>query len=121
MFRIVVVALAIIVAGLPSPPARAQFNPFTRAGFDLSQEDIAMLEAAAEKLYLDESVAVGSRESWSNPQSGNSGTVALVGTFEHQGLPCRRLQHDIKVKDVQDSFRYIFDRCKTAGGEWKLL
>ena len=119
MIRIPAAALAaVIVTGLP---AQAQFNPFTRAGFELSQADIDMLEAAAQKLYLDESVAVGSKESWSNPQSGNAGTVELVGAFEHQSLPCRRLQHDIKVKDVADPFRYIFDRCKTASGAWKVL
>jgi surface antigen len=102
-------------------PVQAQLNPFTRAGFELSPEDIEMLRDAAQRLYIDESVAVGTVETWSNPKSGNTGSVQLIGTFEHKGLPCRRLQHDIKVKDVANPFRYIFDRCKVPSGEWKLL
>lgn len=122
MLKIVAaVLMALIVAGPLGRPAQAQLNPFSRAGFELSQEDIDLLVAAAQKLYLDESVAVGAMESWSNPASGNAGTVELIGTFEHQGLPCRRLQHDIQVKGAANPFRYIFDRCKTADGAWKLL
>ena len=122
MFRFVALALAaVVLVGLYGLPARAQLNPFSRAGFDLSQEDIDLLTAAARKLYVGETASVGALESWSNEQSGNAGTVQLIGTFEHQGLPCRRLQHDITVKNVDNPFRFIFDRCKTANGEWKLL
>ena len=113
-------AAALLVATL-AVPAQAQLSPFKRSGFELSQGDLEILGAAAQKLYLDESVPVGTVETWSNPDSGNTGSVQLIGTFEHQGLPCRRLQHDIKIKDVADPFRYIFDRCKTSSGEWKLL
>lgn len=112
---------AVLFVGLAVLPAQAQLNPFTRSGFELSQEDIDLLSAAAKKLYLDESVKVGTVETWSNATSGNTGSVQLIGTFEYKGLPCRRLQHDIKIKDVANPFRYIFDRCKTANGEWKVL
>lgn len=112
---------AVLLGAVAGGPVQAQLNPFTRAGFELSQEDIDLMTAAAKKLYIDESVAVGTVETWSNPESENTGSVQLIGTFEHQGLPCRRLQHDIKIKDVADPFRYIFDRCKVASGEWKLL
>jgi surface antigen len=111
---------AVVLAALVAP-VQAQLNPFSRAGFELSQDDIELLKAAAQKLYIDESVSVGTVETWSNPKSGNTGSVQLIGTFEHKGLPCRRLQHDIKIKDVADPFRYIFDRCKVSSGEWKLL
>ncbi len=113
-------AAALVLAALGAP-VQAQLNPFTRAGFELSQEDIDLLVAAARKLYIDESVTVGTVETWSNPKSGNTGAVQLVGTFDYKGLPCRRLQHDIKIKNVTNSFRYLFDRCKTLSGEWKLL
>lgn len=112
---------AVIVAGAFAVPAVAQLNPFTRAGFELSDEDLGLLREAAQKLYIDEAATVGSVETWSNPTSGNTGSVQLIGTFDHQGMPCRRLQHDIKIKDVADPFRYIFDRCKTPDGAWKIL
>ena len=122
MIKLMAGALAAaVLVGTLAVPAQAQLSPFKRSGFDLSEEDLDMLGAAAQKLYIDESVPVGTVETWSNPASGNTGTVELIGIFEHKGLPCRRLQHDIKVKDVADPFRYIFDRCKVPSGEWKLL
>ncbi len=112
---------AAVALGMYVLPVQAQLNPFTRSGFELSQEDLELLSAAAKKLYIDESVPVGTVETWSNPKSGNTGSVQLIGTFDYKGLPCRRLQHDIRVKDVANPFRYLFDRCKTPNGEWKLL
>ena len=122
MIRFLSLALvAVLLAGAAALPAQAQLNPFTRAGFELSQEDIDMMKAAAAKLYLGETAAVGKGEHWANDKSGNSGTVQLIGLFDHQGLPCRRLQHDIKIHDVDDPFRFIVDRCKAADGTWKQL
>ncbi len=112
---------AAVLVGALAVPAQAQLNPFKRSGFELSQEDIDLLAAAGRKLYEDESVAVGTVETWSNPATGNTGSIQLIGIFEHNGLPCRRLQHDIKIKVVRDPFRYLFDRCKLPSGEWKLL
>ena len=122
MRKLIVGSLAAAVAlSAVVLPAQAQLNPFTRAGFELSQEDIDLLSAAAKKLYIDESVPVGTVETWSNPKSGNTGSVQLIGTFDYKGLPCRRLQHDIRIAKVADPFRFIFDRCKTADGAWKTL
>ena len=122
MIRFVSLALAAaILTGLAGLPAQAQLNPFTRSGFELSQEDIDMLKAAAEKLYLGETAPVGKAEHWANVATGNSGTVQLIGLFDHQGLPCRRLQHDITIKNVADPYRFIVDRCKAADGSWKQL
>lgn len=122
MVRKIAVAFvaAVTVAGL-ALPAQAQLNPFKRSGFELTPEDIQLLQTAAARLYEGETAEVGTVETWSNAASGNTGAVQLVQIFEHQGLTCRRLQHDIKVNDVENTFRYIFDRCKTAAGEWKLL
>lgn len=122
MIRLVSLALAaVLLTGVAALPAQAQLNPFTRGGFELSQDDIDMLKAAAAKLYDGETAPVGKAEYWANQNSGNSGTVQLIGLFDHQGLPCRRLQHDITIKDVADPFRFIVDRCKTADGSWKQL
>lgn len=114
-------ALAALVLTSLAPVAQAQFNPFQRSGFELTQQDIELLGAAAAKLYQGETAEVGTVETWSNETSGNTGAVQLLTIFEHKGLTCRRLQHDIQVSKVANTFRYIFDRCKTASGEWKVL
>ena len=102
-------------------PAHAQINPFRRSGFDVSESDIRLAGAAAAKLYEGERAALGDIERWTNAESGNQGTVRLVQIFTYNDLPCRRLQHDIKLASVGTPFRYIFDRCKLPSGEWKLL
>lgn len=115
-------ALTIVVAvAALAVPAHAQLNPFRRSGFDVSDADVALAGAAAAKLYQGEQAVLGDIERWSNAESGNQGTVRLVNIFTHDELPCRRLQHDIKLANVGTPFRYIFDRCRVPSGEWKLL
>ena len=118
--QLLAVALGSFVA-LASVGADAQVNPFARSGFELTPQDVELVKAAAQKLYLGETAAVGTVETWSNEKSGSGGTVELVGTFSYKGLPCRRLQHDITVAKVADPFRFIIDRCKLPSGEWKIL
>ena len=110
--------LAIIAFGMP---AHAQLNPFRRSDFEVSDTDIRLATAAAAKLYEGERAELGDFEDWSNPETGNKGSVMLVGIFTHNDLPCRRLQHDIEIVKSGTPFRYVFDRCKLPSGEWKLL
>jgi surface antigen len=114
-------AAHLLVAFVLAIPAAHAADPFRRSGFRLDGSDYALLGAAAERLYLDDGVAVGSVETWDNPETGNHGTVTLVGKHKHQDMPCRRLQHDIEVKRTRDPYRFTVDRCRTDDGEWKIL
>lgn len=105
---------------LPAPPAHA-VNPFGRPGFELTDDDLALLTETARPFLDDDSIPVGTVRDWSNPESGNGGTATLLDRFEQKGLPCRRIQHDIKIKKVADPFRFIVDRCRVADGSWKML
>lgn len=120
--RLIKSALAISVLAIAvTIPAHAQLNPFRRSDFDISDTDIDLVRAAAAKLYQGERAALGDIQHWANPENGNQGTVRLVRVFTHDELPCRRLQHDIKLASTGTPFRYIFDRCRLPSGEWKLL
>jgi surface antigen len=101
-------------------PAAAQVNPFGDS-LDLKPVDIEMLTAAAAELFADDGARLGDTRTWSNPESGNAGSVSLVKTFEHQGLPCKRVQHIVKQKDRADQVVYQFARCRTGDGTWKLM
>jgi surface antigen len=96
-------------------------DPFRRSGFRLDESDLPFLQAAAEKLYLVGDVTVGTSAEWINPETGNRGTVRLVEKHEHEGLPCRRLLHDIVLTRIRDPYRFTVDRCRTVDGEWKIL
>jgi len=113
------VLAAALLSAVITQSAIAQVNPFGRSGVELTAEDLQMLKSAGSKLYEGETAEVGTVESWSNPQSGNSGTIKLIDLTEYKGMPCRRLQHDIAIKNVADPFRYVVDRCQTPSGEWK--
>lgn len=108
--------LAVTVLVATSWPVTAQINPFKHSDFELTEKDVALLKAAAANLYEGETAPLGIQEAWSNPMSGNAGTVELVRIFEHKGLTCRRLQHDIA-----EPFRFIIDRRQVSPGVWKTL
>jgi surface antigen len=112
---------AVTVTALLLSPAVAQVNPFSRDGFSLSNSDIAMLEEATRPFYDDVTVPLGTARAWTNPDSGNGGTATLVSRFEYKKLPCRRIQHDIKLKKMADPYHFVIDRCQVADGSWKFL
>jgi surface antigen len=101
-------------------PADAQVSPFGDS-LDLEAEDIEMLKAAAAALFANDDARIGDTKTWSNPASGNTGSASLVKTFEHQGLPCKRVQHVIQQKGRADQVIYQFARCRTSDGTWQLL
>jgi surface antigen len=112
---------AVTVTALLLSPAVAQVNPFSRDGFSLSNSDIAMLEEATRPFYDDVTVPLGTARAWNNPESGNGGTAVLVERFEYKKLPCRRIQHDIKLAKLADPYHFVIDRCQVADGSWKFL
>jgi surface antigen len=111
--RVLKLFIAVLLCGLLAGPALAQVP-----AIDLRDSDIEMAKAAAASLYEKLDTPVGSSAAWSNGQTGNSGTVTLIAATEPNGVPCRRLQHVIKVQDRSDPFIFLFDRC-LVDGEWK--
>jgi surface antigen len=113
---------ALLFAALMLPAVTAHaVNPFGRSGFELTNGDITLITETTRPFFEDDTVPVGTVKSWSNAKSGNAGTATLVDRFEQKGMPCRRIQHDIKLKKVADPFRFIIDRCRVADGSWKML
>jgi surface antigen len=102
-------------------PASAQINPFGRYEQPITDDDLKLIEAASTKLYKTDNPQVGASEKWSNPSTGNAGTVTLTQIYEKDGMPCRKLRHRITAKGDKDPTVYIFSRCRVKSGEWKLL
>jgi surface antigen len=117
-WRSAALIFALVLSG--AAPAGAQVSPFGDS-LDLEAEDVELLKAAAAAFFADDGARICDTKTWSNPASGNSGSVSLLKTFEHQGLPCKRVQHVVKQKDRADQVIYQFARCRTADGTWKLL
>lgn len=113
-----ILATAMIAVGAS---AVAQINPFGHSGGSVSKDDTKYIEAASSKIYKADNPQIGATEKWSNPATGNSGTVSLMQVFEKDGMPCRKLRHNIKIQGQKDPVVYIFSRCRMKSGEWKWL
>ena len=105
------------------PVAHAQLNPFrsSRIGSGLSQEDLNALGDASRRLYTQDSVANGASDTWSNPKSGNSGTVTVVDSFQRQGNACHKLRYNIRLKVRPGTRTYMLNWCHLPDGSWKVV
>jgi len=108
---------------LAASAAHAGFNPFGAAGLPLNKQDYSAIAAAANPLLNDEVATVGTSHDWSNPKSGNNGTVKLIKIYEDniqgQNVPCRQLEYTVNIKGQADPYNIILNRCKFAGS-WKI-
>ena len=100
----------------------AQLNPFynQEAGPGLHGDDWALMHAAAARLYRQERVADGAATRWSNPKTGDSGTVTVLQSFEQNGMACRRVRYDIQLGSSPGPNPYTLNWCRTASREWKI-
>lgn len=104
------------------------FGDFSFAGSlgdRLNHHDLKAMTKATQPLLDDGSLPIGATREWSNPESGDHGTIQLMRRFEYeyQGtkLPCRELRYHIQVTGNADPYNYKLDRCKVADGSWKIL
>ncbi|HEY6434422.1 MAG TPA: hypothetical protein VIZ17_20805 [Acetobacteraceae bacterium] len=107
---------------LAAVPAAAQVNPFwsNRTGPRLSQSDQDKLLSSIDQLNHATDLHVGSKQSWSDPTSGNHGTNSVARIFQSGGLQCHLLHHEISMKGRAAPRVYNLTWCLTPDGEWKI-
>jgi surface antigen len=114
----VIVLCAALAAWLP---AQAQLlGPGLRTNIALTKQDLAMIRHTA-----DEEVhgrAVGTRATWSNPQSGNSGEITLVAKFTQNGQRCETLDYRLTTsRRATAPEHYVLRSCLQPDGQWRLI
>lgn len=120
-------SLGLLVAA--SPGAYADyFGDFSFAGpvgERLNHHDLKAIAKATQPLLDDDSLPIGTTREWSNPASGDHGTIQLLKRFEYKyegsNLPCRELRYHVQVTTNGDPYNYELNRCKVADGTWKIL
>jgi len=85
-----------------------------RVGKSMDDKDKREAQAAARKA---ETAPVGEKVAWSNPDSGNSGSIEVVqeGT-DADGNSCRDLKHTVEAGGETQTDTGVI--CKNAEGKW---
>lgn len=81
-----------------------------------TDEDWTMLRSTAREVL--DNAADGTEDSWKNPDSGASGTIKVLNTYEQEGLRCRRTYFANSAGGFHGTG--IFNLCKVADGSWKI-
>jgi len=116
MFAPVFAALIFVFGIGAAPPADAQLiNPFAKDSLKLDAEDKAMMREAMRTVL--ESGKAATTKSWTNPETGVSGTATLLRAYDQDGMPCGEVEHAFTKPNTN---RYILPFCKTADGKWKV-
>lgn len=124
MFRSrAVPALLCLCLSLLPATSHAQLSPIpsSRLETGLNDADRRAMNATATRLYQKDTVANGATDTWSNTQSGNSGSVTVLRSFKKSAMPCRKLRYDVHLHNRTGMRSYTINWCKTATGAWKML
>lgn len=82
-------------------------------------EDLPIVREASAPLF--DAAAAGTTTEWSNPRTGNSGTIKLRRIFTLKGMPCRTFDYTTWTEHHTNEMRVVADWCKVADDGWKLI
>ena len=110
-------ALALAAFIFLASPADAQLLFGSRLGQAHYQGDDTriIMRIGADMLR---NAADGESRPWSNPQTGNSGTITVLRSYRRGNLPCRDAEVNSKLNDR--SVVYVLPLCQIADGSWKI-
>src|ERR1700761_2679716 len=101
-------------------PVAAQSGAFGWSPNDarLTDRDNHLLWQTMDGMNKMASPVQGATRSWSNPASGNSGTVTLARLFKSNGMLCHALHYTISFAQQPVPQNYDFNWCRASNGEW---
>jgi surface antigen len=86
------------------------------AGNMLDQRDKRMAADAQQRAL--ESAPTGKPVAWTNPDSGHSGTVTPVRTYQSGGAYCREFQNEVNIGGKMENA--YGTACRQPDGSWKV-
>jgi surface antigen len=84
----------------------------------LTRTDLDMIGSALDQQMHNKKA--GTSASWKNSESGNYGTVTLLGAFSRQGHRCERIEYRMSPPQGTPSDRFTLTSCQQSDGSWKL-
>jgi surface antigen len=87
--------IVLVLTGLLSAPAQAQllFGPAWESNITLTQDDLDLIHRTVDTQIHGK--PVGTTASWSNPNTGNAGTIKLVRRFRKGNLQCEQVAYTL--------------------------
>jgi surface antigen len=112
---IIPVAVGFMIAAA----AQAQLLPTWETHIVLSQQDIDMIHGAVTNQVHGK--PMGTKTHWTNPASGNSGTIKLVKKLTRQNQQCENIAYTVRSGGTPVySEHYHFISCLQPDGNWKI-
>jgi surface antigen len=107
-------------AGLTIAAAsQAQLLPTWETHIVLSQQDLDMIHRTVTNQIHGK--PAGTMVSWSNPASGNSGSVQLVKKLVQNSQQCEAIEYTVRSGGSPAyTEHYHFTRCLQPDGTWKI-
>jgi surface antigen len=114
----VIVVCTVLVTSLP---AQAQFLRFgLETNVELKKQDLDIIRQTVNEQVHGR--PVGSTAEWSNPESQNSGKIALVRKFTRNGQQCDTLDYRLITKRTPAGpEHYKLSSCLQPDGQWRLI
>ena len=107
------------VFALAGTSVQAQYLPGWESQISLTQQDFDMMHNAVN--HGIHGKPVGSTASWSNPTSGNSGSIRLMKKLVLNKQKCEELQYTNRSAGPPIHTEHLhFTSCLQPDGSWKL-
>jgi len=99
--------------------AQAQLLPTWETHITLTQQDLDLIHGAVTNDVHGK--PVGTTASWSNPASGNSGSIKLVKRLTHKTQQCEDIEYTVRSGGPPAyTEQYHFTSCLQPDGSWKI-
>jgi surface antigen len=112
-------ALIPLVVGLVTASAHAQLLPTWETHITLTQQDLDMIrEAVTNQVH---GKAAGTTATWSNPASGNAGSIKLLKKLHRANQQCEEIEYTVRSGGTPVyTEHYNFTSCLQPDGTWKI-
>jgi surface antigen len=113
------VKVLIPVIGLIAASAQAQLLPTWETHIVLSQQDLDMIRGTVTNQLHGK--PAGTAASWSNPASGNSGSIKLGKKLARKNQQCEEIEYTVRSGGTPVyTEHYHFISCLQPDGTWKI-
>ena len=113
------VVIPVVAGFMIAASAQAQLLPTWESHIVLSQEDLDMIHGVVTNQIHGK--PSGTAVSWSNPASGNSGSIKLGKKLARKNQQCEEIEYTVRSGGAPVYIEhYHFTSCLQPDGTWKI-